>query len=382
MIKHLKKKIRKSIQYLNCAAISYYQRNRNISKTCARKYSKQEEYHNFIDKNKHASIAKVEKNKVKAINCKGKWVGAVHLGDFVFGIPNSANCVVAYNIKSGNLSYFGNVGDLQYKWSGGCQYENKIYAFPRSSNSMLSIDPQMMKISLIPLNTQYKRQHHYAGVVTSSGMMCLPPRDENHILLINLKTYEVDKIYLCPHKMKLKFRYQNGIMHNDGKIYFFPERNAKILVLNPENKEFYYIGEALNCFVFDAQVCYDGNIYGFSRENGILKIDIEKQRTAMIHKNIHFGSYGTKQGLNGKIYSVPGGSSKIYEYDPKNDKVTEVSSIDEQGKAQCAGGVTLSDGSIVTIPAYGNYIYRYRFDNIEKRMPPKLKNSFFYADTY
>jgi hypothetical protein len=239
-----------------------------------------------------------------------------------------------------------------------------------------------MSVSLVPLNTNYSREHHYAGVVTPDGIMYLPPRDENHILVINLNTFSVERIYLCPPKLKLKFRYQNGILHPNGNIYFFPERDERVLVFNPETRSFHYIGKKLDCYVFEAQICGDGSIYGFSHRKGILRIDIKKQTAKMIHDDVIFGSYGTKHGLNGKLYSIPGKSSIIYEYDALNDKLAKISTISEQGKAKCAGGVTADDGSIIAVPAYGEFLYKYRFCNVKNTLFSKMRDSLFYIDTY
>ncbi|QAR34189.1 hypothetical protein EP073_12475 [Geovibrio thiophilus] len=366
----------------NRAAINCYQQRSTVCTVKQKEYADLGDYLRFADSNSSMLLDCIKKIQVKKMGYKAKWVGGTLFGDMLFCIPNSADCVMVYNIKNDDVSYFGDVGSESYKWTSCCVYKDKIYGFPRSSNSLLEIDPQKMTVSLVPLNTSYKGEHHYAGAVTADGLMYLPPRDENHILAVDLNTYSAEKIPLCPSTLKIKFRYQNGILHYDGNIYFFPENNEKVLVLNPETKSFRYIGNKLNCYVFEAQICGDGNIYGFSNKKGILKIDVKNQTTEMLHNDIIFGSYGTKHGLNGKLYSMPGASSIIYEYDTGKDILTHVSSVEEQGKAKCAGGVTTDDGSIIAVPAYGDYLYRFKFNNVTTPLPAAMKHSLFYTSTY
>ena len=71
----------------------------------------------------------------------------------------------------------------------------------------------------------------------------------------------------------------------------------------------------------------------------------------MIHTDIEPGAYGTKYGADGCLYSVPGDGSKYFRYDTESDSVEVAFNLKDKSKAKYAGGVTLSQGHIICIPA-------------------------------
>ena len=312
-----------------------------------------------------------------------KWVGAVNYNQNMYCITNSINEVLKINLENDKINYLNaNIpNDKNFKWTGGCKYKNRIYGFPRTSNELLCIDPNTDKVSTIDIKLNYKEEHHYAGVCTQDGIIYQPPRGNNTILVINLNDFSTREIKIAP--KFLKYRYLTGIQHTNGLIYFFPERNEKVLVLNPKNERIYMIGKKLNCMVFDAAIGSDNNIYGFSGyENGILKIDTKKQDAEMICKEIGIpGCYGSKLAVNGKIYGIPGNGKYFWEFDVKKQEAKKIFEVEEDVKAKSAGGIVSKDGSIYTVPAFGNRIYKIKFDNNNKLTDEQL-DSVYFRDNY
>ncbi len=349
------------------------------------KFQINKDFLKLIENNKNAYIEKIEEIQLNDGKNDFKWVGAVEYNDNIYFIPNGINKFLVYDIKNETYNYIPfNCKEGKYRWTGGFEYLGKIYALPRTRNTILCLDPSTKKVEEIQLGLKYKQEHHYSGVQIENGVVYQAPRNCNHILKIDVKNKIAKKIYISPKWLNVKYRYNSGILHPNNNIYFFPERNRRVMVLNTKTEKVSFIGEKINTMVFDAVIGKDGNIYGFSKtEKGILKIDVKNKKSQMIHTEIGVsGCYGTKLGINGKIYGIPGDGNIVYEYDIEKDEVKEIYKVKENIKAKCAGGVITKDGSIYTVPALGDKIYKYCFKNVKKEINKELLDSIYFRDSY
>lgn len=303
-----------------------------------------------------------------------KWVGACMAANGrIYGITNGNRQVLEINPETDTYCLFGNLSSGSFKWSGcGIGKNGMIYGYPRSANSVLIIDPVTQGVEEVDLGTNYEQNHHYGGCIVGDYMY-LAPRTANHILKINLRTWQIER--LGENILTDIARYSACIYHPNGYIYFIPESNAKVLKLNPLNDAITELGSVLqsSCSVYGASVAPSNKcIYGFTgnRTNGgILKIDVENNDTiSFIHEGtVGTGYYSTELALNGKLYSGVGNGTTVWELDPNNDSVSIVDTIsDTEGgdynEAKCAGGVLAENGSIYLIPAKGRHIYKLEFD--------------------
>lgn len=282
---------------------------------------------------------------------KHKWVGAQILNDDVFFIPNDETRILKIN---NSLEYLDAVQEGFFKWSGSCLWNDSVYCFPRSANSFLKIRNDI--VEEIPLSIVYKKEHHYSGVCTKEGIVYQPPRNTNHILKTDLKTGISKQIDIVNQKFKIDFRYCGSIIHPNGYIYFFPEY-GRVIKLNPKSDEWCFIGKRVSTMCFDAKIGLDGNIYGYSAyQNGIMKINVIQDMVKMIHTEFAPGAYGTKYGLDGCLYSIPGDGTKVWKYDIDSDTLEEIYDLKDSSKAKYAGGITLRDGRIICVPATADSI--------------------------
>ena len=301
-----------------------------------------------------------------------KWVGAVIGKDNnIYAIPTGAKGVLKIDTKTGKYRVFGKISGKAFKYTGGCLYKDGcIYGFPRASNNLLKIDTKNEKVEEIDLKTNYneKVDHHYSGALYKDTIY-LGPRNANHILAINLKDYSTNKI--GEGKIPEGYEYSGAIRNYDGLIYFFPyKENSRVMVLNPETEEIEFIGNSIKkdeSYCFGASIAPNGYIYGFTcygKNGGILKINPKtKEVSKILEGKIEAGFFGTKMGVNGKLYSIPGISNRIYEFDPETETaklVYEVNNLNDTD-ARCAGGMTDNNGNIWFIPAKGNRIYKLNF---------------------
>lgn len=308
--------------------------------------------------------------------CKHKWVGAQILNDKICFIPNDETSVLVK--QQDTWQRIGNLPNQLFKWTGGCVWNNHIYAFPRSANSFLKIG---QSIEEIPLTITYEGEHHYSGVCTKDGVVYQPPRNTNHILKTDLKTGKSTKIDIINDYWHLCYRCCGSIIHPNGFIYFFPENGERVIKLDPSTDKWCFIGEKISVMCFDAKVGLDGNIYGFSAYRpGLMKIDVINDRVEMIHKEIIPGAYGTKYGLDGCLYSVPGVGAEIWKYDVLRDKVEKICNLHSSRKAKYAGAVVLKNGCIICCPAEEEKVLVLT-PNIDAAIENEVYNTFF-ADNY
>lgn len=307
---------------------------------------------------------KIKKIRTVNIGREGdyKWCGAVLAGKRVYGIPVGFDKVLSLDIEGLNYELIGNLGNDEYKWSGGEYYNGKIYGFPRKSNKLLVINPHTEDMKTFDIGQKYSFEHHYSGVIYK-GKLYQPPRNCNHILKINLEDKQSEKIVLSKHQ--LKFQYCGSILHPNGKIYFLPERNEKVIEFDPEKGIINYIGVFLFSTTFSVCVLSNGAMIGFSGyDKGMLFIDPERRLTKMIHREIGVpGCYKNVLFNDGCVYGMPGCGEYLWKYDPKTDEVTKVSKCGESKYdiAKIASAVIVDD-RIIGIPSRADYIYIIEFE--------------------
>ncbi len=275
-------------------------------------------------------------------------------------VPNGADnfAIVDCNGSVERIAFDkrGEVGP--FRWTGGSLWNGSLVCFPRSSNKLLLFDLDSRKSRLIDLGQKYIREHHYGGVLVGDKVY-QPPRDEGHILRIDLKTMECKRISIAPEAIDFKPRYCGSVLHPNGLVYFLPEW-GRVIEFDPATDEFRYIGKPVNAMTFSAVMAPDGCLYGFSAySRGILRVDPKNGSVGMVRRDIGCpGAYGTRLGINGKLYSVPGDGDAVLEFDSSTLEVRELCALGVPGvKAKCAGSATLRDGTLIFAPAFGKDAY-------------------------
>ena len=335
------------------------------------------EYNTFLKNNANIEYH-VSYGDVLCSDKKHKWVGIQEMDSVILAIPNDEDRLLDIS----RCEFIETETNCKlFKWTGGCSFGGAIYAFPRSENCLLKYTPSSQEYNLVSIGTNYSHEHHYGGVCTSDGMIYLPPRNTDYILKFDINSGMVKKIHLCSKWLHGSFRYCGSVRHPNGYIYFLPERNDKVLKLDPKTDSFNFIGDIVSPMTFDAKTGPNGNIYGFSAyEKGILQIDVWKNNVSIIHQDIYFGAYGTKMGLDGWMYSVPGDGTKIWRFNPEKDICEEFYDIKDTAKAKYAGGATLSNGTIVFCPATAKKVIS--LIPSERVIIPHQIQDLYYSDCY
>lgn len=332
-----------------------------------------------IDNNKESAVETV--NRYQIFDRSYKWVGAVTGDDGnIYCIPTGATSILKIDSSEQVFTQLGELSQGNFKYTAGALWkkDGNIYGFPRRANTLLQIDVKNQKVKEIPLHTNYDESvdHHYSGGLYEN-VLYLPPRNANHILAIDLQTYETREIGNS--QILDKYSYCGTTVHYNGLLYFHPQKNSQVMVFNPKTEEIAFIGEKISTMSFGSAISANGSIYGFScYSTGIMKIDIMANTVEILcETEVPSAFFGTKLASNGKLYSIPGLTNEIYELDPTTDQVRLVYTLDDIKQedftdALCAGGALTKDGSLWMIPAYGDSIFEIRFTNIVKTFDDKI----------
>ncbi|MBR2884100.1 MAG: hypothetical protein IKB93_04835 [Clostridia bacterium] len=305
-----------------------------------------------------------------------QYVGGQILNKKLYAVVNSAETMLRYDIKGGKVNFLGNFPKEDFKWTGGCIYKNVFYAFPRKSGSLLAFDIERETFSQIICPFSYDGEHHYGGVCTKDGIIYQPPRSSNNILKWDIASGICEEIIIND---GAKGRYCGSILHPDGYVYFIPEAGFCVLKMDLRTEKIVPIGEPVQGFTFDLKIAKNGNIYGFrsaTHIGGIMKIDTKKDTVSILYEDVLFASYGTKAGINGKFYSLPGYTKDVWEFDPETEGLRVVHTINSEQKVHYAGGATDVNGNVYAVPVFAEDVLALKFKE-DVEIPLDIYKAFF-----
>lgn len=332
-----------------------------------------EEYKKFVNLNKNLVPSFEHIPLIKQQN-RFQYVGGQIDNGTLYSVVNSAERMLAYDISKGEMHFLGDFNNDDFKWTAGGFYEGDFYSFPRTSDSLLVYHPKTKAFEEIFSGFDYTKEHHYGGVLTKDGIIYQPPRNTNHILRWDIKTKTCEKIVINDGAI---CRYCASIIHPNGYAYFIPERDFRVIKLNLKTGELSYIGEAVEGYAFDPKIAPNGNIYGFRATNGLLKLDTQSEEVSVLSPDTSIGAYGTKCGINGKFYSLPGYTKDVWEFDFETEKIKKCHTIDKGFEVNFAGGAIDRNGDIYALPVYADSILKLGFNKFVGQIPNDIYEAFF-----
>ena len=337
-----------------------------------------EEYMSFVNQNKDLTPEFKHIPLTKKQN-SFQYVGGQILNEKLYSIVNSSEKMLIYDLTNDKMDFTGNFDKTDFKWTGGCVFGDNLYAFPRFENCLLKYCPELNSFEKIPCAFKYENEHHYGGVCTNEGIIYQPPRNSDHILKWNIKNKTCEKIQI---NNGAKSRYCGSVIHPNGYAYFIPEKDFPVIKMNLKTEETEYTDVPFPCMTFNPVVASDGNIYGFRSGkgdigSGIVKIDTKTDKVSVLHEDVMFGSYGTKNAINGKIYSLPGYTNDVWEFDPLTQKLKKCYTLSKNESVHYAGGAVDVNGDIYAIPVHANNILKISFEKYGINIPSSIYNAFF-----
>lgn len=333
-----------------------------------------DEYMSFVNENKDLTpefkyIPLTEKQN------SFQYVGGQISNGNLYSIVNSSEKMLIYNILNNKMDFVGNFDKSDFKWTGGCIYDNDLYAFSRTENSLLKYCPETNSSEKIPCDFKYEKEHHYGGVCTNEGIIYQPPRNSDHILKWDIKNKTCKKIQI---NNGANARYCGSVIHPNGYAYFIPEKDFCVIKMDLKTEKTESVGMPIPCMAFNPVVAPDGNIYGFrAAGGGLVKIDTSTDTVSILHEDCIIRAYGTKNGINGKLYSLPGYTGDVWEFNPLTGELKKYYSLSEKEKVHYAGGAIAPNGDIYAIPVHADNILKISFEKYKINIPGDIYNEFF-----
>ena len=96
-------------------------------------------------------------------------------------------------------------------------------------------------------------------------------------------------------------------------------------------------------------------------------------------------AYGTKPGINGKLYSLPGYTNEAWEFNPFTAELRKCFSTEKEEMVHYAGGAVDRNGDIYGLPVHADTLLRIRFRHPDEERQVKIPSpvyDLFYKDFY
>ncbi len=247
------------------------------------------------------------------------------------------------------VTTIGNVsGAASPRWQGGVMAPNgKIYGIPRTSSSVLKIDPSTDSVSLFG-SVGAGGEKWWGGVLAPNGKIYGIPASDSNVLVINPAN---DTTYTFPAPSGTGYKWGGGVLAPNGKIYAMPCDDSRVLVIDPANDTTYTFGSLTGCISWgDAVLAPNGKIYSIT--GATVRVVDPSNDTAYT-----FGTLGGSAGSwsnsgvlapNGKIYYMAHASASVLVVNPSNDTFYTFGSFG--GTQKFTGGVLAPSGRIYGMP--------------------------------
>jgi len=248
-----------------------------------------------------------------------------------------------------------------------------VYGIPVLNNRMLKLDPITHSTALVGDDLGFAAGNWFGGVVGVDGIIYGVPFLGDSILRYNA-TSEESKLIAEGHILLPKgldsydAKFIDGVLADNGVIYFIPLLSQNVIKFDPTNLEdpLTEIGDDLGL----APAKYsggvlgsDGNIYCTSyltTTNQVLKIDVENDTTSFIGDEYgQMGAWGDGVlAKDGYIYAPPYVANQVLQIDIDNQSTGLVGPI-LPGSSKWWSFVEGSDGFLYGIPTNSNNLLRF-----------------------
>lgn len=293
-----------------------------------------------------------------------KWYGGVLAPNGnIYCIPYNSSSLLIINPKL-NLVYLTSTIDLSSsKWLGGVFTSNgKIYCCPDSHDSVLIIDTNTSSFNTTTISGLGSSGSKWGGAVLSpNGKIYCIPRNNSNVLSINPTLNTVDTTSIVGLGSTTD-KWWGGALSTNGKIYGTPFSSSSVLILDPDSAVTTLTGtHTLATYNDSTQILtgsastftteliigdniiittssgstYTGHVQFISSSTSLKLLlqlgvsltvagnitNLQKTKRADIQTIQGLSGGGWKGSVlapNGKLYSMPSGSSRVLITDPQS----------------------------------------------------------------
>ena len=321
-----------------------------------------------------------------------KWYGGVLASNGnIYFIPYNSSSILILNPKRNLVYTTSAISSNSSKWIGGVLAPNgNIYCCPDSQDSVLIIYPNFNSFDIRTITGLGSSSGKWSGAVLSpNGKIYCIPRNNSSVLTINPSLNTVDTTTLVGLGSGTD-KWWGGAIAPNGKIYGTPHSSSSVLVLDPDSPIASLTGtHTLATYDDSTRVLtgsgssflteliigdnviittssgstYTGHIEFISSQTSLKLVlqlgvsltvagnitNLQRTKRADI-KTIQGLSTALERGLwrgsvlapNGKIYSMPSGSSRVLITDPQSSLINLTGN---HSSATVTGGGTTLNGS-------------------------------------
>ena len=320
-----------------------------------------------------------------------KWYGGVLASNGnIYFIPYNSSSILILNPKRNLVYTTSAISSNSSKWIGGVLAPNgNIYCCPDSQDSVLIIYPNFNSFDIRTITGLGSSSGKWSGAVLSpNGKIYCIPRNNSSVLTINPSLNTVDTTTLVGLGSGTD-KWWGGALAPNGKIYGTPHSSSSVLVLDPDSPIVSLTGTHTLATYDDSTRLLSGSGSSFQTELTIgdnviittsagstytghiefissqtsLKLALQLGVSLTVAGNItnlqrtKRADIETIQGLstalwrgsvlapNGKIYSMPSGSSRVLITDPQSSLINLTGN---HASASYSGTTLTGSGSLFT----------------------------------
>ena len=298
----------------------------------------------------------------------GEYGGSVLGPDgYVYGIPRGRNRMLRLDPSTHLTALVGDdFGFTELNWNGGVVgADGIIYGVPYNADSILSYNTTSEESKLIaeghpllPKKSGATDGNFGDGVLADNGIIYFIPSLSRKVVKFDPTNLEDPLTEIGDDLGLSKAKYFGGVLGRDGNIYCSPDAMAKqVLRIDVENDTTSFIGDEYSSETDiwgDGVLAKDGNIYASPHTaNKILQIDIDNQTTNLVGPYLPGTAkwWSFVEGSDGFLYGIPLISNSLLRFDPITHNATLIP-LDESwhGQGKWSFGILAGNGNIYAMP--------------------------------
>jgi len=285
---------------------------------------------------------------------------------YVYGIPTTNNRMLRLDPITRSTALVGDdFGMFGGNWNGGVVgADGIIYGVPYLGDSILSYNTTSEESKLIaeghpllPKGSGINDGKFGDGVLADNGLIYFIPFLSQKVIKFDPTNLEDPLTEIGDDLGLVPLKYYGGVLGSDGNIYCAPFlMTNRVLKIDVENDETSFIGDEYGQMDSwgDGVLAKDRNIYASpDRANQVLQIDIDNQTTHLVGPILPGTGkwFSFVEGSDGFLYGIPIDTNNLLRFDPITHNATLIP-LDENwhGDAKWFSGVLAANGHIYAIP--------------------------------